>query len=67
MADATGRIPFWIIGTISGSLVIGLTGVSCLKSRKEQLVPNDLKHLYVRSSIGLLFLAENQKQRHLKH
>jgi|UniRef100_A0A3N7F9H7 photosystem II PsbJ protein len=28
MADTTGRIPFWIIGTVTGILVIGLIGIS---------------------------------------
>ncbi|KAJ0743494.1 putative photosystem II [Helianthus annuus] len=27
MADTTGRIPLWIIGTVAGILVIGLVGV----------------------------------------
>ena len=27
MADTTGRIPLWIIGTVAGILVIGLVGI----------------------------------------
>ena len=27
MADTTGRIPLWIIGTVTGILVIGLIGI----------------------------------------
>jgi photosystem II PsbJ protein len=27
MADTTGRIPLWLIGTLKGILVIGLIGV----------------------------------------
>ncbi|KAL7120184.1 hypothetical protein ACP275_02G107400 [Erythranthe tilingii] len=27
MADSTGRIPLWIIGTVAGILVIGLLGI----------------------------------------
>ena len=27
MADTTGRIPLWIIGTVAGILVIGLIGI----------------------------------------
>ncbi|KAL5651612.1 hypothetical protein ACJX0J_037070 [Zea mays] len=27
MADTTGRIPLWLIGTVTGILVIGLIGV----------------------------------------
>nr|QYB21298.1 photosystem II protein J [Diselma archeri]QYB21461.1 photosystem II protein J [Fitzroya cupressoides]BBN66526.1 photosystem II protein J [Diselma archeri]BBN66608.1 photosystem II protein J [Fitzroya cupressoides] len=26
MADTTGRIPLWLIGTLTGTLVIGLIG-----------------------------------------
>jgi photosystem II PsbJ protein len=28
MADTTGRIPLWVIGTVAGILVIGLIGIS---------------------------------------
>ncbi|KAG4205311.1 hypothetical protein ERO13_A04G096550v2 [Gossypium hirsutum] len=28
MADTTGRIPLWIIGTVTGIPVIGLIGIS---------------------------------------
>nr|YP_010188848.1 PsbJ [Callicladium imponens]QZJ47651.1 PsbJ [Callicladium imponens] len=27
MANTTGRIPLWLIGTIAGTLVIGLLGI----------------------------------------
>ncbi|PRQ15694.1 putative photosystem II [Rosa chinensis] len=27
MADTTGRIPLWIIGTVTGIVVIGLIGI----------------------------------------
>nr|DAZ90549.1 TPA_asm: photosystem II protein J [Racinaea ropalocarpa] len=27
MADTTGRIPLWLIGTVTGILVLGLIGV----------------------------------------
>jgi len=27
MANTTGRIPLWLIGTIAGTLVIGLVGI----------------------------------------
>ncbi|KAF7057217.1 hypothetical protein CFC21_064530 [Triticum aestivum] len=27
MADTTGRIPLWLIGTVAGIAVIGLVGV----------------------------------------
>nr|YP_009491128.1 photosystem II protein J [Dysosma tsayuensis]AWH99396.1 photosystem II protein J [Dysosma tsayuensis] len=27
MADTTGRIPLWLIGTAAGTLIIGLLGV----------------------------------------
>jgi photosystem II PsbJ protein len=27
MADTTGRIPLWVIGTVAGILVIGLIGI----------------------------------------
>nr|YP_009722891.1 photosystem II protein J [Lippia origanoides]YP_010317306.1 photosystem II protein J [Lantana camara]YP_010852451.1 photosystem II subunit J [Phyla nodiflora]QGN74793.1 photosystem II protein J [Lippia origanoides]QID76421.1 PsbJ [Lantana camara]UNB14620.1 photosystem II protein J [Lantana camara]WDS80639.1 photosystem II protein J [Lantana camara]WGL38645.1 photosystem II subunit J [Phyla nodiflora] len=27
MSDTTGRIPLWIIGTVTGTLVIGLIGI----------------------------------------
>nr|YP_009862978.1 photosystem II J-protein [Anthoceros punctatus]YP_009863068.1 photosystem II J-protein [Anthoceros agrestis]QKD76434.1 photosystem II J-protein [Anthoceros punctatus]QKD76524.1 photosystem II J-protein [Anthoceros agrestis] len=27
MANTTGRIPLWLIGTIAGILVIGLVGI----------------------------------------
>nr|YP_009570709.1 photosystem II protein J [Frankenia pulverulenta]QBC67750.1 photosystem II protein J [Frankenia pulverulenta] len=27
MADTTGRIPLWIIGTVAGTLIIGLVGI----------------------------------------
>nr|WBW48066.1 photosystem II protein J [Adenophora nikoensis]WBW48081.1 photosystem II protein J [Adenophora takedae]WBW48126.1 photosystem II protein J [Adenophora liliifolia]WBW48206.1 photosystem II protein J [Adenophora hubeiensis]WBW48067.1 photosystem II protein J [Adenophora nikoensis] len=27
MANTTGRIPLWIIGTVTGILVIGLLGI----------------------------------------
>uniref|UniRef100_UPI0030E4FF19 photosystem II protein J n=1 Tax=Hedysarum lehmannianum TaxID=1402432 RepID=UPI0030E4FF19 len=27
MADTTGRIPLWIIGTVTGIVVIGLLGI----------------------------------------
>nr|YP_009020351.1 photosystem II protein J [Podocarpus lambertii]YP_010569634.1 photosystem II protein J [Podocarpus parlatorei]QYB22012.1 photosystem II protein J [Pherosphaera fitzgeraldii]AHL24790.1 photosystem II protein J [Podocarpus lambertii]UZF97339.1 photosystem II protein J [Podocarpus parlatorei]BBF91026.1 photosystem II protein J [Pherosphaera fitzgeraldii] len=27
MADTTGRIPLWLIGTLTGTLVIGLIGL----------------------------------------
>nr|YP_010118554.1 photosystem II protein J [Pohlia cruda]QQY86650.1 photosystem II protein J [Pohlia cruda] len=28
MANTTGRIPLWLIGTVAGTLVIGLVGIS---------------------------------------
>ena len=28
MANTTGRIPLWLIGTVFGTLVIGLVGIS---------------------------------------
>ena len=31
MADTTGRIPLWLIGTVAGILVIGLVGVFFLR------------------------------------
>jgi|UniRef100_Q9THZ1 photosystem II PsbJ protein len=27
MADTTGRIPLWLISTVTGTLVIGLMGI----------------------------------------
>nr|YP_009116176.1 PsbJ [Orthotrichum rogeri]YP_009136236.1 PsbJ [Orthotrichum obtusifolium]YP_009629010.1 PsbJ [Lewinskya incana]YP_009646009.1 PsbJ [Ulota bruchii]YP_009912459.1 photosystem II protein J [Bartramia pomiformis]YP_010045310.1 PSII J-protein [Mnium marginatum]YP_010188559.1 PsbJ [Pseudanomodon attenuatus]YP_010188628.1 PsbJ [Bryum argenteum]YP_010188921.1 PsbJ [Orthotrichum stellatum]YP_010188996.1 PsbJ [Ptychomnion cygnisetum]YP_010189082.1 PsbJ [Ulota hutchinsiae]YP_010587477.1 photosys len=27
MANTTGRIPLWLIGTVAGTLVIGLVGI----------------------------------------
>nr|YP_009645927.1 photosystem II protein J [Stoneobryum bunyaense]YP_010587316.1 photosystem II protein J [Anomodon rugelii]UGN11379.1 photosystem II subunit J [Calyptothecium hookeri]UGN11461.1 photosystem II subunit J [Calyptothecium philippinense]QBX99092.1 photosystem II protein J [Stoneobryum bunyaense]WAB45834.1 photosystem II protein J [Anomodon rugelii] len=27
MANTTGRIPLWLIGTVAGTLVIGLLGI----------------------------------------
>nr|YP_010451518.1 photosystem II protein J [Schizaea pusilla]UTV01524.1 photosystem II protein J [Schizaea pusilla] len=27
MANSTGRIPLWLVGTIAGTLVIGLSGI----------------------------------------
>ena len=27
MADTTGRIPLWLVGTVTGILVIGLIGI----------------------------------------
>lgn len=27
MAETTGRIPLWLIGTVTGILVIGLVGI----------------------------------------
>nr|UGN11297.1 photosystem II subunit J [Pterobryopsis orientalis] len=27
MANTTGRIPLWLIGTVAGTLVIGLIGI----------------------------------------
>jgi photosystem II PsbJ protein len=30
MADTTGRIPLWVIGTVAGILVIGLIGIFLL-------------------------------------
>nr|YP_009514495.1 photosystem II protein J [Lygodium microphyllum]AXG76092.1 photosystem II protein J [Lygodium microphyllum] len=28
MANSTGRIPLWLVGTVAGILVIGLMGIS---------------------------------------
>nr|YP_008474488.1 photosystem II protein J [Lygodium japonicum]YP_010981732.1 photosystem II protein J [Lygodium circinatum]YP_010981822.1 photosystem II protein J [Lygodium flexuosum]YP_010981912.1 photosystem II protein J [Lygodium merrillii]AGI51418.1 photosystem II protein J [Lygodium japonicum]UYR96105.1 photosystem II protein J [Lygodium circinatum]UYS92473.1 photosystem II protein J [Lygodium flexuosum]UYS92563.1 photosystem II protein J [Lygodium merrillii] len=28
MANSTGRIPLWLVGTVAGTLVIGLMGIS---------------------------------------
>nr|AMD61990.1 photosystem II protein J [Tetraplodon fuegianus]QWW92717.1 photosystem II protein J [Tayloria sp. 49123] len=27
MANTTGRIPLWLIGTVAGTLVLGLVGI----------------------------------------
>ena len=32
MADTTGRIPLWIIGTVTGITVIGLIGIFLVDS-----------------------------------
>ncbi|KAF5782482.1 putative photosystem II PsbJ [Helianthus annuus] len=42
MADTTGRIPLWIIGTVAGILVIGLRKNStdsllCLSDLREKV------------------------------
>nr|AOV84734.1 photosystem II protein J [Actinostachys pennula] len=27
MANSTGRIPLWLVGTVAGTLIIGLLGI----------------------------------------
>ncbi|KAL3648254.1 DNA-directed 5'-3' RNA polymerase [Castilleja foliolosa] len=59
MADTTGRIPLWIIGTVAGILVIGLIGIpfnqegTGLDILSKWLAPSiNLLHQKLRDSAG---------------
>ena len=38
MADTTGRIPLWLIGTLTGILVIGLIGLFFPNEKNKRIL-----------------------------
>ena len=63
MADTTGRIPLWIIGTVTGIPVIGLIGIffygsySGLGSSLQEFDEQSCRHKSVRTQRGLTLLS----------